>query len=169
MTVNVMVLDTEPRLAVIVMVWVEVTALVVTANVAAFRPAGTVTPEGTVAALPLVRSVTRTPPAGAEPESTTTPLVLVPPVTDKLDKPRLESVTVGGLSVRVVVRATPAYVAVIVSVWLEVTALVGTVKVADVCPAATRTAKGACAPMLTCTSIPPVGAGPDRVIVPIAD
>src|ERR1039457_1838108 len=52
------------RLAVIVMVWLEVTALVVIVTNKADTPTGTVTLAGTLAAVPLVRSVTTTPPVG---------------------------------------------------------------------------------------------------------
>ena len=133
---------------VMVMVWLEVTALVVIVKKKDDTPAGNVTLEGTLTALPLVRSVTTTPPVGAGPESRTVPVTLVPPVTEELVKDRLVSVTVTAGTfeiVRVAVRVTPAYVAVIVGVWLEVTALVAIVKVTEDWPAGTVTLAGTCA------------------------
>ena len=57
------------------------TALVLIVKVALVAPAGTVTLEGTLAAVPLLESVTCAPPAGAIPLSVTVPVEELPPVT----------------------------------------------------------------------------------------
>src|SRR6267142_2427096 len=59
----------------------EVTALVLTVNVALVAPAGTVTLDGTVATPLLLESSTCAPPVGAAPLSVTVPVEGDPPVT----------------------------------------------------------------------------------------
>jgi hypothetical protein len=59
--------------AVIVAVWFELTVDVETVNVAEVTPAGTVTVEGTDAALELDESATTVPPVGAAAERVTVP------------------------------------------------------------------------------------------------
>ena len=78
-TVSVAVLAT-PYVAVTVAVAAEVTALVVTWNVAVVAPAATVTVAGTVAEALLLASVTEAA-AKAAPASVTVPVDAVPPIT----------------------------------------------------------------------------------------
>jgi hypothetical protein len=77
-----------------------------------------------------------------------------------------------GVTVSVVVRLTPPYVAVIVTPVFAVTAEVLTLKVAVEAPAATVTLAGTEAAdvfaLLSVTTAPPLGAAPVNVIVPCA-
>jgi|GEM_PF-1501716 len=83
------------RVAVIVAVAVEETAMVVMVKVAVVAPCATVTLEGTVAAALLLLRVTALPPEGAAVEMVTVPVELVPAITevgetltDEIDCPR---------------------------------------------------------------------------------
>jgi hypothetical protein len=94
-----------PKDAVMVTGVDAVTALVLTANVALLAPTGTVTLEGTLAALLLLESKTCAPPAGAGPLIVTVPVAdCTPPIT--LVGFRVTEDTVGrggGVTVRVIV------------------------------------------------------------------
>src|SRR5437870_2294338 len=152
-----------------------VTALVLTVNVALLAPAATVTLAGTVAVdvLLLVR-VTAAPPAGAGPLSVTVPVEdCAPPVTVVGFSVSVESVgracgaTVGGAGV--VTGAEDAEVVTGVDV---VTALLVTVNVALLAPAATVTLESTLAATLSLesnTCAPPASAGPLSVTVPVED
>jgi hypothetical protein len=147
----------------------EETARVVTVKVAVEFPAGTVTELGTVATeVLLLDKVTAVPPVGAIPESVTVPVEAVPPVTEVGFK--LKELKDGGATVKVAVLDALANVAVIVTEVEEETARLVTVKVAVVLPAATVTEAGTVAADVLLldkvTTDPPVGAAPDRVIVP---
>ena len=134
------------------------------------RPNPTVTLEGTVAALALLRSTTTTPPVGAGPDSRTVPVTLLPPVTAEADNEMLDSVTGAGLMLKDAVWEAPLYVAVIVADWLAVTEFVAMLKGVDVRPDVTVTLAGtvaALALLRKATTTPPTGAGPDSRTVPV--
>jgi len=159
-----------PWVAEITAVVVADTATVVTVNVAVEAPAGTVTVAGTVAlGLPELR-LTTVPPAAAFPLSVTVPVEGFPPKTAKGDSARPERIA--GLTVSVAdCAAVLPCVAVIVTVVELATGEVETVKVADVAPAATVTLDGTVPVEVgladRLTTMPPVGAGPFRVTVPV--
>jgi len=149
-----------------------VTALVLTVNVALLAPATTVTLAGTVAVdVLLLERETVAPPAGADPLSVTVPVEGDPPVT--LVGFSVSEERVGracGSTVSEAVLVTPAYDAEIVTGVDAVTALVLTVNVALLAPAATVTlADTLAAPLLleSSTCAPPVSAGPLSVTVPV--
>jgi hypothetical protein len=82
------------------------TGLVVTLNVAVVAPAATVTLAGTCAAVVLLLDrVTTAPPVGACPVKVTVPVDEVPPITE-VGLSATEA-TVGGVTVKVAVLATP--------------------------------------------------------------
>src|SRR6267143_1605007 len=151
-----------------------VTALVLTVNVALLAPAATVTVAGTVAVdvLPLIRETTA-PPVVAGPLSVTVPVEGDPPVTLVGFSVSEERVRAGGSTVSEAVLVTPAYDAEIVTGVDVVTALVLTVNVALLAPAATVTLAGtvAVAVLLLEREIaaPPLRAGPLSVTVPVED
>ena len=100
----------------------------------------------------------------------TVPVADAPPVTDAGDT--LTETSVGAVIDRTAVDVVPFTVAVSVAETAVLTALVVTVNVADVCPAATVTLPGTEADELldaSPTTKPPVGAGPLSVIVPVDD
>jgi len=130
--------------------------------------ASTVTFAGTVTAALLLCSETRMPPVGAGPVRVTVPVDGLPPTTDVGFTLTAESA--GGLTVSVAVALTPPYDAVIVAGVELATATVVTGKVALVALAATLTlAPTVAAVLLLCseTEMPPAGAGPARVTVPV--
>jgi hypothetical protein len=93
------------RLAEIVTVRLEVTAVVVIVNVAVVCPAGTVTEAGTCAVdVRLLVSVTTVPPAGAGPVNATVPVDGFPPLT--VLGLRLTDAATGAVTVKVAVRLT---------------------------------------------------------------
>src|SRR6266481_2323752 len=122
-----------------------VTALVPTVKFALLAPPATVRLAGTLAAALSLESCTCAPPVGAVPLSVTVPVEdCAPPVTLMGFSVTEESVgdAWAGKTVSEVVLVAPAYEAVIVTDVLVVTALVPTVKVALVAPAATFTLAG---------------------------
>ena len=74
-----------------VAVEVAVTALVVTENVAALDPAGTITVIGTVAEPLVDERVTTSPPGPARPFRVTVPIREEPPITVVVDSATLET------------------------------------------------------------------------------
>lgn len=164
LTVSAAVLLTPLNEAVIVAVVVAATAVVFTVKFAVEAPAATVTLAGTVAEPLLLERVTTVPPAGANPVRVTVPVDDVPPVTLVGFSATLESAA--GLIVRVAVCVPPVIVAVVI----DATAVVFTVKFPAVAPAATVTLAGTvAAPLLLDrdTTMPPEGAGPFNVTVPV--
>ena len=153
----------------IVAVFVVVTVLVLTIKVAELLPAATVTPDGTVATeVALLDRLTTVPPVGAGPVSVTVPVDGEGPFTVVGLSPR--ELRIGAVTVSVADRETPS-VPVIDKEVLEPTGLVVTVNVAAVEFAATVTLAGTCATKVLLlskvTTVPPTGAGPVRVTVPV--
>src|SRR6266403_1845340 len=149
-----------------------VTAVVLTVNVALLAPAAIVTLAGTVAVdVLLLERETVAPPAGAGPLSVTVPVEGDPPVT--LVGFSVSEERVGracGSTVSEAVLVTPAYDAEMVTGVDAVTALVLTVNVALLAPAAIVTLAGTLAAPLSLesnTCAPPVSAGPLSVTVPV--
>jgi hypothetical protein len=149
------------------------TLVVFTVKVALVLPAATVTLEGTVATevFPLV-SVTTAPPEGAFPLSVTVPVELFPPLTLVGFRVSEERVTAAaGVTVSVADWFAPPYVPEIETLVFCDTLVVLTLKVALVLPAATVTLEGTVAtdvfPLVSVTTVPPEGAVPLRVTVPV--
>jgi len=148
-----------------------VTALVVTVNVALVAPAATVTLAGTAAADELLERATTAPPLGAAPLSATVPVDCAPPFTVVGLRVTEDSATApAGLTVSKVVTVVPPYEAEMVTGVAAVTALVVTVNVALVAPAAIVTLAGTAAAdalLERVTTAPPLGAAPLSVTVPV--
>jgi hypothetical protein len=150
-------------------------ARVSTVNCAELVPALTVTVAGTVAtAVSLLCRVTTTPPAGATAESVTVPVELSGWVTTSGLKDSPDNVgkiiPTGGFTVSTA-DAEPLRVAVNLAVVAPATANVVIGKVAVLAPATTATDGGATAAevllLLRATEMPPAGAGPFSVTVPV--
>ena len=160
-----------PLVAEIVTEVLEVTVFVVTVKVALVAPAATVTLEGTVATeVRLLPRVTTAPTDGAGPDSVTVPVDGEGSLTVVGFKVR--DASVGAVTAKLADRDTP-HVPVMVTDVFEATALVVTVKVAVVAPAATVTLAGTLAaavlPLDRVTTAPFAGAGPFRVTVPVEE
>jgi hypothetical protein len=149
---------------------VPCTALVVTVKVVLLDPVGIVTEDGTCAAeVLLLLSETAAPVGGAAPFSVTVPVEVAPPVTVlgfRVSEVRAATVTVRELLL-VVVPSAP-------EIEIETdddTPLVVIVNVALVDPPDINTLAGTCAidVLLLCklTTIPPAGAAPFKVTVPV--
>ena len=154
-------------MAVTVIVDAFATGVVATAKVAVVCPERTETEVGTDAAAFEAASEIVRPPDGAAEPKVTVPVAEVPPMT--LVGATATEETDGGLTVRLAVFETPLSVAVMVAELAEATATVPTAKVAVDCPAGTVTDAGTVTPWLldwSDTTIPPVGAELDNVIVP---
>ncbi len=108
LTVSVAVFVT-PKVALMTAVDCDATPRVVTVNVAEVLPAATVTDTGTVAAavLPLC-SVNTLPPVGAAAVSCTVPVELLPPTTAVGFSETEDTLTAGGVTVKVAVCVVPA-------------------------------------------------------------
>lgn len=159
---------TAPAAAVTVAVVFAATIDVVTVNVPLVAPAATVTLAGTCADALFDEVVTEKPPAGAGPVRVSVPVLDAPPVTCVGFSASVLSfgawITSGWLA------ELAAKLAVMDAVTSAGVAVVETVKVAVVEPAATVTDAGAVAlPLFEArvTLIPPVGALPLRVTVPV--
>src|SRR5467141_3590883 len=153
------------------------TALVLTVNVALVAPAATVTLDGVLATFVLLlESVTTAPPEGAAPLNVTVPVEEFPPVTLVGLTESEESVGAGGgtgVTVSDADLVTPLYIPEMVTVVDAATALVLTVNVALVAPAATVTLDGVLAAVVllleSVTTAPPEGAAPLSVTVPVEE
>jgi hypothetical protein len=146
------------------------TALVVTVKVLLLEPAGIVTEDGTCAAeVLLLFSVTEAPIGGAAPFSVSVPVELAPPVT--VLGFRVREVKVATVTVREVLLVVLPNVPEIETETEDATPLVLIVKRELVEPSGTETLGGTCAidVLLLCkvTTIPPAGAAPFRVTVPV--
>jgi hypothetical protein len=172
-TVSNVVLVVPPYEAEMVTGVAAVTALVVTVNIALVAPAATVTLAGTVAADALLERATTAPPLGAAPLSVTVPVDGDPPFTVAGFSATEDSATaVAGSTVSNVVLVVPLYEAEMVTGVAAVTALVVTVNVVLVAPAATVTLAGTVAAdalLERATTAPPLGAAPLSVTVPVDD
>jgi hypothetical protein len=150
----------------------ELTVPAVTVNVAEVEPAGTVTLEGTLAAVLLeLASDTTTPPVPAASVRLTVPvpdwpLPIVPGFTDMLLK------ATGGLTVTANVALVPEYEAVKVAGVGAFIMPAVTVNVTEVEPCGTVTVEGTLAALVweldSETAIPPVPAAAVRLTVPVA-
>ena len=171
-TVKVAVLVVPLRTAEIVTDVLAVTGVVVMANVAVVAPPATVTLTGTVAAdVLLLVKVTTAPPAGAAPVRITVPVEDAPPY-GLVGLSETEEGT-AGRTVNVAVFVAPFRTPEIVTDVLADTGVVVMEKVAVVAPAATVTLAGTVAAdvllLLKVTTVPPVGAAPLSVTVPVED
>ena len=171
-TVSPAVRVTPPALAVMVATVDAVTDVVAMAAVALVAPAATVTLPGTVAAPLLLVSVTPIPPAGAADVNVTVACADVPPgtlagLTETADN---EAGGGGGVTLSVAVFVAPPFTPVIVTGVDAPTAVVVTLNVALVAPAATVTLAGAVTTAVllldSVTTAPPVGAALVNVAVP---
>jgi len=150
---------------------------VLTVKVALLAPAGTVTLDGTLAAPLVLESATIAPPAGAGPLSVTVPVEdCKPPITlEGLSDSEARVGGGGGAGVTVsgADLVAPLKDAEMVTAVDEATALVLTVKVALVAPAATVTLEGTLAAVVllleSVTCAPAAGAAPLSVTVPVEE
>jgi hypothetical protein len=139
-----------------------------TVNVPVVEPAETVTETGTTALELLELSLIEIPPVGAAPDNVTVPVEDVPPITEVGDTETPVNAT--ELMPSVAVLLVVPWVAVIVAVVVVATAVVDTVKVIAVLPAATVTLDGTVALLLLeprLITVPPDGATPLKVTVPV--
>ena len=121
----------------------EVIALVVIVKVAVFAPALTVTLPGSMIADWVVERFTRNPPVGAFADKVTVAVTGLPAVTVASELASLVSLTVGSSTVRAADAEYPVGpVASIVAFSFAVTAVVATVNLAVLAPAATVTVAG---------------------------
>lgn len=169
-TVSDAVFATPPAVAVSVTVAFASTPSVVTAAVAVFTPARTVTVAGRVAAwvLELVKA-TAVPPAGAFPASVTVRVAPVPPFT--LVGETLAALITGAFTVSVAVLVTVPRTAVMTALALAGWGVVVTENVFVFVPEATVTEVGTVAapvlPLESVTTFPPAGAFALSVTVPV--
>lgn len=166
--VNVPLTELPFNVPVIVAVTEFWTVVVPILNVADVEPDGIVTEAGTVALLVLELRATVMPPRGAGPLRVAVPVADVPPGT--VFGEMLILLRVVGVIISVANFATPEIVANILAVVDFDTAVVGILNVVVVAPAAIVTDDGTVALVLLevrPTSIPPVGAGPLMVTVPV--
>ena len=148
-----------------------VTVPAVAVKVVLMLPAGTVTLAGTVttAVLALV-SVTTVPPVGAAMFKVTVPVDGAPETTvDGFNV--TDDTTNSGVTVRVALRLLPKWAAVMLTVVDAVTVKDLIVKVVLVLPAGTVTLTGTVdtevLPLVSVTTVPPVGAAMFKVTVPV--
>lgn len=133
------------------------------------EPAGTVILAGSVTIESPLVSATTAPPTGATPFSTTVPLELLPPTTDV--GASVTDTGARGKSCKVAVDTAPFADAASVVFMLTATPNVAMVNVTELVSAGTRTVAGGTAfrlSLASVTTIPPVGAFPDRVTLPFA-
>ena len=145
-----------------------VTAAVVIVNVADVAPAATVTVAGTVALVLFEARVTTLPLGPAGPVNVTVPITGAPP--NRADGESVTLDTPAPVTVRTVVFVTEPAVAVTVTGVSDETGLVLILNVAEVAPAGTVTLAGTVALVeedFNVTMVPPVGAPPERVTVPV--
>ena len=143
----------------------------VTVNVAEVEPAGTVTLEGTLAAVLELESETDTPPVPAAAVRLTVPVPVCPLVIALGLTETPLNFAAGGLMVTPKLVLTPEYEAVKVAPIEELTVPAVTVNVAEVEPAGTVTLDGTPTAVVlelaSETTTPPVRAAAVRVTVPV--
>ena len=171
MTTTTAVLDTEPRVAVAVTLVSAATTPVVTRVSPDFAPAAMEMLTGTGRAMVSVDvSVTTLPPVGATEPRFAVKRTCFPPMTFAALATSVESA--GGLTVRVAVLLDAPIVAVMMGETALATAVVAMLNVAEDAPCATVTVAGRVAAALLdarFTTLPPAGAGPVSVTVPVDD
>jgi len=164
------VLDVVPTVAVILAIVTSGMPEVMIVKDADVAPAATVTLGGSTTKGVEVSDAkaTTVPPVGAGPFSVTVPVEDVPPRTEVGFTVRPAGT--GAVTLSVAIAELPPSVAVTVAAKVELTEDVEIVKVAVVDPAATVTVAGQTTPALPeakLTIVPPVGAGPSNVTVPV--
>jgi hypothetical protein len=167
--------DASSVATVIFTVWVVVTGTVGIVKVAVVAPEATVTEVGNPANAGRLEILSCVPPAVAGALIVTVPVELCPPVTEvglRTNFATFRGNTVRGNTVSTADcdEEASSVATVIVKVWVVVTGMVGIVKVAVVAPEATVTEAGSPAnagrlEILNC--VPPAGAGPPIVTVPV--
>jgi len=168
--VRIAVSTTVPEVAVIVAGTDVETGTVFMVNVAVVAFAGMVTEVGTVAEPELLVNCIDTPAPGADELIVTVPVEDVPPT--RVVGLRVSETKDGGLIVSDAVCTTPAKVALTVAVTELETGIVLTRNVAEVAFAGTVMELGTAAELGLAdndTVIPPDGAGPSRLMVPVED
>ena len=168
--VSVAVTFVLPKVAPIVEVVAVVTCAAAMEKVAEVEPAAIVTFAGSVALVLLELSEITKPPVGAGLLRVTVPVDVDPPVM--LLGANVIEVSAGAAIARVAVAVVPRRVPEIVALVDVVTAMVATVKVAELVPAATVTVDGTVALELfelRVMTAPPVGAGPFKVTVAVEE
>jgi hypothetical protein len=162
--------EVPPAVAVIVADVLAATGVEPIWNVAELAPDGTVIDAGTLAAALLLCNWTTVPAVGAGLVSVIVPVDDAPPY--KEDGDTVRSMTAGGVTVSVAAFVTPSVPAIVMRVVVP-TADVVTRKVAVFDPALTVTDAGATATagllLVSVTTEPPAGAGPERVTVPVGE
>jgi hypothetical protein len=169
--VRVSLATSVPRVPEIVAMTLEATAVVLIGNVAEVCPEGTVTELGTLASVLLELMAIVVPALGAALEIVTVPWEATPPLTVLGFTTSVSNLGALGVIVSVAVLVTVAKADEIVAVTLALPSVVLIVKVAVDCPAGTVTLAGTVACALldeSETIIPPEGALPERVTVPVA-
>jgi len=165
------VLDTAPRVAVAVTLTSDATTPDVTRTSPDVAPAAIEMLAGTGSALVSVDvNATEVPPLGATDPRFAVRRICLPPMTFAALATSVEST--GGLTVRVAVLLDAPMVAVMMGETALATAVVVMVNVADDAPCATLTVAGRVAAALLdarVTTLPPAGAGPVSVTVPVED
>jgi hypothetical protein len=167
--VRVAVLVVPLRVAVMVTTVTVETPLVVMVNVPLVLPGEMYVVPGTLADPLEEDRVTRVPRNPEAPVNVTVPVALVPPTTvvGEMESPETPAVVRVSVPWAVLLPRVPVTVTVVV----EYTPLLVTVKLADVWPAGMVTEDGTVASkvseLLRLTVRPPVGAGPERVAVPV--
>lgn len=170
MTVTVAVHDLLSSLRVMVTGVDVFTDEVVIVNVAVVAPSGTVGLDGTPTIELLEVMAPQIPPLGAGPASVTVPVNEVPPTTELEDSFKLTKRS--GVTVTFAVLVELPDLAVIALVNAEPTAIVVSLNVAELAPAAMVTLAGgeAIYPLdERVTATPPAGASPLRVTVPVGE
>jgi hypothetical protein len=157
-----------PREAPIAAVVATFTPVVLIVNVAIVLPAGTITAEGTVAAVLLLDKLTDVPPDPAGPLRTTVPVEGLPPTTEAgFTDTELNT---AGSTIRVAVGEASLSVAMTITEVLVLTPWVVKPNVALVWPAGIVTEVGVLTTVLALdnvTTAPPVAAGRFNVSVPV--